>query len=454
MTPPESSDPLDLGARVVDRACSRGADVAEASLFASSRLSAKVRLGDLELLEEATQRSLALRVVRDHRVGVATTTDVSEAGIERCVTDALMLATLTEPDALAGPAEVALLHRGDLPSLGLFDPAVESVSADEACERARAAEGAALAFDSRLTLSEGATFARASGSLSLVLSTGFRGAWRGTEASLAAAPAAEDADGKKRLGTYYSAHRSLAGLESSSAVGEVAARRALAKLGARRVPTCEAAVIFDPDTAELVLDKLASCVVGGSIWRKASYLLDREGDRVASDLVTILDDPCLPGALGSRPFDGEGLPARRNTVVERGRLHGFLLDCYSARKLGRTSTGNARRTAGSIVAAPTNFHLQPGPTPPERIVADTPRGLYVTELLGFGFNPVTGDFSQGASGHWIEGGSLAFPVSEVTISSNLDRMLVAIDAVGSDLRPKSTIAAPTFRVASMTIGGS
>jgi PmbA protein len=211
--------------------------------------------------------------------------------------------------------------------------------------------------------------------------------------------------------------------------------------------------VFDPDVARSLVGSLAGCIVGGALWRKSSYLAEREGTAVASSLVSIVDDPLIPRAPGSRPFDGEGLRSRKNVVVEAGTLKGFLLDCYSARKLGRESTASAGRSGGSIGASTSNFILQPGTTPAAEILKSTARGLYVTELMGFGFNPLTGDFSRGAAGFWIENGELAFPVSEITISSTLDAMLKAIDAVGDDLELKTSTASPTLRVAAMTISG-
>jgi PmbA protein len=213
-------------------------------------------------------------------------------------------------------------------------------------------------------------------------------------------------------------------------------------------------VIFDPDAARSIVGLVASCVHGGSIWRRSSYLLDRLGSQVASDLVTIVDDPLLPRAPGSRAYDGEGLLSRRNVIVERGELKGYQLDTYSAKKLQSESTANASRgSSGGVGVGSTNFHLLPGQQTPEQIIRSTTKGLYVTNMMGFGFNAVTGDFSRGASGFWIENGELTFPVSEVTISLNLDQLLKRIDAVGSDLDPKTSVAAPTFRVSSMTLAG-
>jgi PmbA protein len=194
--------------------------------------------------------------------------------------------------------------------------------------------------------------------------------------------------------------------------------------------------------------------LGGAIWRRSSYLLEREGTQVASPLVTLLDDPLIPRAPGSRAFDGEGLASRRNLVVSQGKLQTFLLDSYAARKLARSTTASAARSGGTVSSSASNFIMQPGELTRDALIASTPRGFYVTEMMGQGFNAVTGDFSRGASGYWIENGELAFPVSEVTISSNLDTMMLGIDAVANDLDLKTAVAAPTFRVASMTVSGS
>jgi PmbA protein len=442
-----------LAQSVGRRALERGADVAEASARGGFELSVKVRLGKPELVEEAGHHSIALRVLKGGRVAVTSTSDLTETGIARCVEDALELVELSEVDPHAGPADPSELSHPPFPDLELFDESVAAIDGEEALARALAGERAALDFDPRIELSEGATFARADSVGALWLSTGFQGVLRGSYASLSVVPVASDEGGKKRRGHYWTGARHVSALEDSAAVGREAARRTLAKLGARKVPTTEAAIVFDPDVARSLVGSFAGCIMGGSIWRKASYLLDREGTEVASPLVNIVDDPLMPRAPGSRPYDGEGLASRRNVVIEKGVLKTFLLDCYSARKLGRRSTASASRGGGSVGPSTTNFVLAAGTTSPEAIIASTERGLYVTELLGFGFNPVTGDFSRGAAGFWIENGSRTFAVSEVTISSTLDAMLKGIDAVGSDLELKTSTAAPTLRVAKMTISG-
>jgi PmbA protein len=449
----EIAELMELASDVVERARKGGADIAEAIARAGSELSTKVRMG--ELVEEAGHRSLGMRIIKKQSVALTSTSDLTPRGIERFVKDALELADIAQEDPFAGPADPELIARGDFPNLDLFDPSGGDINAAQAIDLARRGEQAARDADSRITNSDGSTFSRTAGGFALVLSGGFRGGYSGSYSSLVVSPVAEDEGGKKRRGFHYSAKRHLGELDTPEEVGREAARRTLRKLGARKVPTCEAPVLFDPDAARSILGLMAGCIMGSSIWRKASYLVGREGTKVASELVTIIDDPLLPRGPGSRPFDGEGLLARRNVVVEGGILRTYLCDSYSARKLGRASTASASRGSGGGVGPSTsNFLLQPTQTPAAEILRSTKRGLYVTEMMGFGFNAVTGDFSRGASGFWIEDGELAFPVSEVTISLNVDELWQRIDAVGSDLDLRSAVASPTLRVSSMTIAGS
>ncbi len=449
------SELLQLGDEIVKRATDGGATVAECILRSGAELSAKVRLGEPELVEEAGHHAAGLRVMKGKRVASTSTSDLSEQGIARFVSDALELADLSQEDPFAGPADPKLLcDPTKAPDLELFDAKGGSIGAAEAIEIGKRGEKAARDFDARITNSEGATFGRTAGGAALVLSNGFRSAYEGSYASLSVVPIAEDAGGKKRRGYHWTAKRFFAELDSAESVGQEAARRTLRKLGARTVTTTEAPVVFDPDAARSILGLLASCTLGSSIWRKSSYLIDREGTRVASDLVTVVDDPLIKRAPGSRPYDGEGLASRKNVIVEKGILKMFLCDSYSARKLKRESTASASRGGGAGVgASTTNFVLQPGTDGNEAIVKATKRGLYVTEMMGFGFNATTGDFSRGAAGFWIENGELAYPVSEVTISLNVDDMWKTIDAVGSDLDLRTATAAPTIRIAKMTIAG-
>ncbi len=446
---------IELGAQVVDRARRAGADVAEAAVSEGTHLSVKVRMGEPELVEEAGSKSLGLRVMRGQQVAVTYTSDLTEAGLARFIEDALELAKLSQPDTFAGPPAPSLLSKlSEHKDLDLFDPAIDQIDAARALDMAKRAEHAALRSDKRLTNSEGATLSRQSGASALVTSGGFCGSVRGTYASIAVHPVADDQDGKKRSGYHYSARRHIADLETPEAVGLEAAKRTLDKLGPRKLDSQEVPVIFDPDSGRSILGLLASCVNGGAIWRKASYLAEREGKLVASPLVTVIDDPLIPRGPGSRAFDGEGLLARRNVVVDRGVLKTFILDTYSAKKLGKASTGNASRgSGGGVGASSTNFILQPGEQTPAELLENTERALYVTDMMGFGFNAVTGDFSRGASGFWIERGQKVFPVSEVTISLNLDEMLKRIDAIANDQDLRTSVCTPTFRISSMTLAG-
>lgn len=443
-----------LASHLVERAQRLGADVAEAQVRAGWELTAKVRLGDTELVQEAGHRTVYLRVFRSQRMAVTSTSDVSEAGLELCVRDALELLELSQPDPLAGPADASMLAAPPFAELDLYDPSVAQIDAATAIRHARRAEQAALQSDPRITLSEGATFSRVAGASALVLSNGFTGSQLGSYASLSVAPVAIDEGDKRRRGHYWTARRHAEDLEDDEAVGREAARRTLRQLNPRKVATCEAPVIFEPDTARSIVATFAGCVLGGAVWRKSSYLMGRLGSKVASPLVHFTDDPLRPRGPGSRAFDGEGLLPRVNEVVVDGELQTYLLDCYSARKLNDTSTGSAARSGASVSASTSNFYMRQGKISAEQLIAETKRGLLVTSMMGFGFNAVTGDFSRGAAGFWIEDGQVAFPVSEVTISGNLDQMLQSIDAVADDLDLKTSIAAPTFRVAKMTISGT
>jgi PmbA protein len=297
------------------------------------------------------------------------------------------------------------------------------------------------------------------GATAFATSGGFVGGYRGSSASLVVEPLCDDTtdpdNPKKRNGLWWTASRFLSELEAPEAVGIEAARRTVATLGSRKVVTQECAIVFDPEVARAMVGTIFSVANGSSFWRKSSYLVGKEGEQVASSLMTIIDDPLRPRAPGSRPFDGDGLPTRVNPVVERGLLCPVLCDVYSARKLGRQSNGaSGRSVGGNPGPTASNLIMQPGTMSKQALLQSTRSGLYVTNLMGFGFNPVTGDFSRGAQGFWIENGELTFPVSEVTIAANFDEILKRIDAVADDLQLRSAIAAPTFRVSHMTLAGT
>jgi PmbA protein len=249
--------------------------------------------------------------------------------------------------------------------------------------------------------------------------------------------------------------RKFSELEPAGAIGQKAAHRALRKLGARKVKTGEFPVVFDPETAASLLRHISSAVSGYALYKRASFLFGKLGQKIGSEWLTVMDDGTIPAALGSRPFDGEGVASCKNIVMERGTLQTYLLDTYSAKKLGYRSTGNAARSVGSPPSvSPTNFYLLPGQVSPDQILETVEEGFYVTDLIGFGVNLVTGDYSRGASGFWIEKGTLAYPVEEVTIAGRLSDMLLNVELVGNDLEFRNRTCAPTVKIGRMTVAGN
>ncbi len=449
-----------LAERVAAMAIEAGADAAEVILGSGSELSVKVRKGQPELVHEAQSRGLGLRVFADHRAAVTFSSDFTEASLRKFTRDAVELSRLSEPSPYNELPERADLHPAaqPLPELDLWDERDQPLTAEFLIGLCREAEAAALDFSPKIVHGDGATCDRSAGYMAFACADkkglAFAGASRGTGHSLAVEALCEDEGGKKRNAHYWTAGSFFSTLIEPAAVGREAARRALRKLGAQKLKTAELPVVFDPDTARALVRSVAGVVSAGAIYRKSSYLVGRLETQVASPLITIVDDPLLPRAPGSRPFDGDGLPVRRNVVIEGGVLKTYLYDTYSARQLGCKSNGCAGRgVGGSPYVTTSNFILQPGTAYPGDIVRDVEHGLYVTDMMGFGFNPTTGDFSRGAAGFLIEKGELTTPVSEVTISANFDEILKRIDAVGSDLDRRSSTMAPTLRVARMTIAG-
>lgn len=454
MSERSDGDLLDLASDVAQRAKKAGADVAEVLARTSRNLSVKVRLGDPELVEEAGSSAVGLRVLKDGRSATTSTSDLSPSGLETLIRDALEISALSEQDPLSDPPPAADQETAP-PDLDLYDPALEDFDGARARELAVAAETAARELDPRITNSEGATAGRTVGRVAFATSDGFAHGFPSSYVSLVVQPLADDKEGKKRVGFHWDARRHLTALAAPAEVGAEAARRTLAKLGPEKLSTCELPVVFAPEAARALLQLLCGCVGGSAVYKRQSYLADEADKMVASPLVSVVDDARLPRGPGSRPFDGEGLPSRRTEVVSGGRLQSFLLDTYSARKLGLSSTGSAARgVGGRPSAAPTNFHLLPGTHAPADLLNGIDRGLYVTSMMGFGFNAVTGDFSRGAEGFLIENGEKTKPVSEVTISLGFKELWPAIDAIANDLDPKAGLAAPSFRVTRMTIAGS
>jgi PmbA protein len=448
-----------LTADVVALAMKAGASDAEAVVREGDEFSVNVRMGEVETLKESGSRGLGLRVFLSTRSASTSTSDLTADGIRQLVEGAIALAKVTEEDPFAGLPET--VEFGSLPGdLHLYYDDVYSLSGPERIEWARRAEAAALASDPRITNSDGGSFDAATGRKVMANSRGFVGGYRTSYAGVSAAPLAMDADGKMQRDGWWSGARRLVDLDSPESIGKEAARRTIRRLGARKVPTQRVPIIFAPEVARALIGSVFEAASGDSIWRHASFLVGKLGEAIAAATLTIIDDnamllPTGAGGFGSSPFDGEGLPSLRTVVVQNGVLQTYLLNTYSARKLGMKSTHNASRgLAGTPGIGCGNLYLEAGQLTPEEIIAQTQTGLYVTSLMGFGTNIVTGDYSRGATGLWIENGRLTHAVEEVTIAGNLAEMLMNVTAIGNDLVFRGSVASPTLRIDGMTIAGA
>ena len=448
-----------LAAEIVAQAMKAGASDAEAVAREGDEFSVNVRMGQVETLKESGSRGLGLRVFLGKRSASTSTSDLTPEGIRQLVEGALALAKVTEEDPFSGLPERS--EFGSLPGdLRLYDKDVYSLPGPERIEWARRTEAAALAFDPRITNSDGGSFDAATGSKVLANSRGFVGGFRSSYVGVSAAPLAVDVNGSMQRDGWWSGARRLADLESPEAIGKEAARRTLRRLGARRVPTQRVPIVFAREVAGSLVGNVFEGASGDAIWRGASFLAGRLSEQIAAPGLTIIDDntmllPTGMGGFGTSPFDGEGLPSLRTVVVEKGVLRNYLLNTYTARKLGMKSTHNASRgLAGTPGIGCGNLYLEPGTQTPEQMIAEIPAGLYVTSLMGFGVNVVTGDYSQGATGLWIENGQLTHAVEEVTIAGNLAEMLKNVTAIGNDLEFRGAVASPTLRIDGMMIAGS
>ena len=448
-----------LAADVVALAIKAGATDAEAVAREGDEFSVNVRMGAVETLKESGSRGLGLRVFLGKRSGSASTSDLTAEGIRQLVEGALALARVTEEDPFAGLPETGEFGAVQ-DDLHLYYDDVYSLGGAERIEWARRVEAAALAADPRITNSDGGSFDAATGRKALANSRGFVGSYRTSYAGVAAAPLAKDADGKMQRDGWWSSARRLSDVESPESVGQEAARRTLRRLGARRVATQSVPIIFAPETARTLIGSVFEAASGDAIWRGASFLAGKLGETIAAPDLTIVDDntmllPTGVGGFGTSPFDDEGLPSQRTVVVENGVLRNYLLNTYTARKLGMRSTHNAARgLAGAPGVGCGNLYLQPGNVTKEQILGEVKAGLYVTSLMGFGTNMVTGDYSRGATGLWIENGQLTHAVEEITIAGNLAEMLRNVTAIGNDLKFRGSVASPTLRVDGMTIAGA
>jgi PmbA protein len=438
---------------VIDLAMKLGASAAEAVIREGSEFSTVIRKGEVETLKESGSKGLGVRVFVGQRAASTWTSDLTNEGIERMVRSALELAKVTSEDPHAGLPQAAQL--GQLTTdLDLYYDDVYSLSTTDRIDYARRAENAAISADPRITNSDGGSFDAATGYKALANSLGFVGEYRRSYCSVSAVPIATDEKGGMQRDYWFSVARTLSKLETPEHVGQVAAQRTLRRLNARKVKTQKVPIVFEPTVARALIEHIFEAVNGDSVYRHASYLAGKLGEKVAGENINIIDDGTMVGGFGSSPFDGEGVPTRRTVVLDKGELKSYLLNTYTAKKLGLATTGNASRgLAGNPGIGSGNFYLEPGTRSPKDIIGEIKEGLFLTEFLGFGVNLVTGDFSRGASGIWISNGELAYPVEEITVAGNLRDMFNNVTAIGSDLEFRGSVACPTIRIDGMTVAG-
>ena len=443
------SDPLSLLGDLIARATKAGADAADAVLFEGASLSHAQRLGKVEKLERSEGYDLGLRVLIGKRQAIVSSNDRSPAALGELIERAIAMAKTVPEDPYCGLAAPEELAR-DWPSLELDDPS--EPPPETLIARASAAEEAARAV-AGVTNSEGAEASWGRSKVALAASNGFAGSYSGTNSSVSVAVLAGTGTGMERDYDYSSAVWAE-DLLDPQAIGKSAGERAVKRLNPRKVPTQKVPVVFDPRVAGGMLRHLIGAISGPAIARGTSFLKDKLGQRIFPARLSIIDDPHRKRGLRSKPFDGEGTRNQRRAIIEDGVLKTWLLDQRSARQLGLKSTGHASRgTSGPPGPAPTNLYMEPGKLTPEALIADIKQGFYVGELMGMGVNGITGDYSRGAAGFWIENGALAYPVSEVTIASNLKEMFLGL-TVANDLVFKTGNDAPTLRIEGMTVAGA
>jgi PmbA protein len=422
-----------------------GAEAAEADIGVGDGLNVTVRMGEIETLEHQRDKGLGIAVyLRDsdgRRKGSASTSDLSQAALKDTVRAALSIAAHTKADPCCGLADPARMAT-TIPDLDLYHP--WPIAPQQAIEMALSCEAAAREVDPRINNSDGAGVSTVSGANVYGNSHGFRGAWQYSRHNLDCAVIARDDSGMQRDGWYTQA-RDYHDLQAAEAIGAIAGQRTVQRLGARRLSTRSAPVLFEAPVASSLFGHFIAAISGGNLYRRASFLLDKLGETIFSDHIQIREEPHLPKAMASAPFDDEGVATVARDLVTRGVLNGYVLSSYSARKLGLETTGNA----GGVH----NLIVQPGPHDFAGLLKLMDTGLLVTDLMGFGVNLITGDYSRGVSGYWVEHGEIQYPVEEITIAGNLADMFKGIGAVGTDVDTRRRVRTGSVLIDHMTVAG-
>jgi len=432
----------DVARRAIEFASRKGASASEVEVSAAVGQSVTVRHGEVETVEYNRDKGLGITVYFGRCRGNASTSDLATDAVERTVEAACAIARHTAEDEATGLPDRDRLYKGTPPDLDLFHP--WGLEVEEAIEIARRSEAAALAVDRRITNSEGATVSSFDSDFILANSLGFLDGFPNSKASIGCGVVAEEKGGMQR-DYWYTTHRNPGKLESAESVGRVAGERAIRRLGARKLSTLEAPVIFEANLAGSLIAHFVAAASGSSLYRESSFLIDRLGTQVFAPNVRIVEDPHMRGELASGYYDAEGVATAKRTVVDAGVLNGWFLSSYSGRKLGLSTTGNA---GGNH-----NLLMEPGPDDFEALLRRMGKGLLVTDLMGQGVNPVTGDYSRGAVGFWVEGGRIRFPVEEITIAGNLLDMFKGIVAVGNDVLVRGSKHTGSILIDRMTIAG-
>ena len=441
-----------LAKKMVARAKKSGSSQAEVFIQVGREASCRVRDGEIESLVEATSRGVGIRVIVDKRLGFAWSNDFTPSTIDAFVDRAILLARASAPNPLNGFAESKDL--GMPTDVGsLCDPDIVNLAPDWKIKAALEMEKVCRAYDPRIKTVDSIDASESVTEVYLASSAGMHGGYQTTSVSLYAAVVAAEGE-QLQTGYCYDAKRFLKELQSPEFVAREGARKAVRLLGAKKVKSQRVPVVFDPIMAAAFIRSVTGAMSGDAVFKKSSFLASKLGQPIASATVTIIDDGTLPKGLGTAPFDGEGIPTRKNSLVENGVLQRFLYDSFTARKAKARSTGNASRSFKSMPSINVrNLYLEPGTKLAEDIVREIPNGFYVTAMLGQGANIVTGQYSRGANGVWIENGELTHAVQEVTVAGSLTEMLHGIDAIGSDLHFHGSTGAPTIRFKELTISG-
>lgn len=447
------NDYKNLASELVTALKKQGADACDVYISSSNGFNTTIRLGNIEKLQQSTSKGLGLRVFKNGATALTFTTDFQDKTVNQLVKETLDIVKVSNADEFNGLAPKELLgeYTG---KLMIFDESLAKISPEKKIEMVKEMEDAGRTFDKRITNSNGASWSNSIGQVTLANSDGFIGQYQTSSISMSLGLLAEE-NGVKQTDGWYSFNRFFNKIDSPKAIGEEAARRTVKRLGGKKVKSQAVPVVLDPEVASTFVAMIFGAASGGSIYRRSSYLVDKIGQEIVSPEITIIDDATLVDGLASRPFDAEGVKSSNLTLIENGVLKTYVCDSYAARRLKAKVTGNAGRGYSSAPGVgSTNLFLKNGSQDPKDIIKSVKNGLYLTEMFGSGVNSVTGDFSQGASGYWIENGEITYPVQEITIAGNVLKVLKNVEAIGNNLSFKlGSTASPTLLIKEMTVGG-